>query len=141
MLLVKREGLEKGVARRLTDVQYARESVDYRLVLAIKAVKSAIKYPAGTGYFGWFERSGERHFPHGDFFFSLGVNGIPAMLLFLLFVIILMFTVKRLPIGPEKLYARAVLTYLLIMGLDIGQLYQKHFWVFMTIIKIGRAHV
>ena len=56
------------------------------------------------------------------------------MLLFLLFVIILMFTVKRLPIGPEKLYARAVLTFLLIMGLDIGQLYQKHFWVFLAVV-------
>ena len=45
-----------------------------------------------------------------------------------------MLTVKRIPLGLEKLYARAVLTFLLIMGLNVGQLYQKHFWVFLAFV-------
>jgi hypothetical protein len=55
-------------------------------------------------------------------------------MLFTFFVIMMMLTVKRIPLGLEKLYARAVLTFLLVMGLDIGQLGQKHFWVFLAII-------
>jgi hypothetical protein len=45
-----------------------------------------------------------------------------------------MLTVKRIPLGLEKLYARAILTYLLIMGFNVGQLYQKHYWVFLAFI-------
>jgi len=45
-----------------------------------------------------------------------------------------MLTVKRIPLGVEKLYARALLTYLLIMGLNVGQLYQKHYWVFLAFV-------
>jgi hypothetical protein len=45
-----------------------------------------------------------------------------------------MLGVKRIPLGLEKLYARAVLTFLLVMGLNVGQLYQKHFWVFLAFV-------
>ena len=51
-----------------------------------------------------------------------------------IFIILLMLTVKRIPLGLEKLYARAVLTFLLVMGLNVGQLYQKHFWVFLAFV-------
>ncbi|MEK7992190.1 MAG: hypothetical protein AAB403_00145, partial [Planctomycetota bacterium] len=80
------------------------------------------------------EQSGLRILPHSDFFLALGVYGIPAAVLFALFVILIMLTVKRTPLGLEKLYARAILTYLLIMGLNVGQLYQKHYWVFLAFI-------
>jgi hypothetical protein len=133
-LLVKKKGLEPEVAHRLTDIQYAKSSIDYRLDLFRRAAKCAIKYPAGTGYFGWVERAGTNAYPHGDFFFALGIHGIPAAMIFMFFVITMMFTIKRMLLGLEKLYARAVLTFLLVMGLNIGQLYQKHFWVFLTII-------
>jgi hypothetical protein len=43
-------------------------------------------------------------------------------------------TVKRIPLGLEKLYARAILTYLLVMGMNVGQLYQKHYWVFLAFV-------
>jgi hypothetical protein len=43
-------------------------------------------------------------------------------------------TVRRMPLGLEKLCARAILTYLLIMGLNVGQLYQKHYWVFLAFV-------
>jgi hypothetical protein len=49
-------------------------------------------------------------------------------------VIMLMFTVKRIPLGWEKLYARATVTFLLVMGLDVPQLYQKHFWIFLVFV-------
>ena len=52
-------------------------------------------------------------------------------------MIMLMFTVKRIPLGWEKLYARAILTFLLVMGLDVPQLYQKHFWVFLVFVMAG----
>jgi len=45
-----------------------------------------------------------------------------------------MFTVRRMHLGWEKLYARAVLTFLLVNGLSIGQLYHKHFWVFLAVV-------
>ena len=48
--------------------------------------------------------------------------------------VLIMLTVRRIPLGLEKLYARAILTYLLIMGLNVGQLYQKHYWVFLAFV-------
>ena len=133
-LLVKSRGLTAGVETRLTDLQQAQEAVSYRMMPVKQAVLCAVRKPLGTSYYGWFEESGLRILPHSDFFLALGVYGIPAAALFSLFVILIMLTVKRTPLGLEKLYARAILTYLLIMGLNVGQLYQKHFWVFLAFI-------
>jgi hypothetical protein len=72
--------------------------------------------------------------PHNDFFFSLGVYGIPGAALFSALVILLMLTVKRMPLTLEKLYARAVLTFLLVMGLNIKQLSAKYYWVFLAFV-------
>jgi O-antigen ligase len=131
---IQKYSLEKRVSERLTDVQYAKMGIDYRIDLIKKAIEAATKYPTGTSYLGWSERTGIFHHPHDDFFFALGVYGIPAAMLFMLFVIMLMFTIRRMPLGLEKLYARAVLTLLLVMGLNIGQLYQKHFWIFIAFV-------
>jgi hypothetical protein len=49
----------------------------------------------------------------------------------------MLLTVKRMPIGWEKLYLRAVLIFLLMMGLTVGQLFQKHFWIFLTLVMAG----
>jgi hypothetical protein len=133
-LIVRNSGLEAGVAARLTDPYQAREALSYRMMPIKKAVECAVTRPLGTSYYGWFEQSGLRILPHSDFFLALGVYGIPAAVLFALFVILIMLTVKRTPLGLEKLYARAILTYLLIMGLNVGQLYQKHYWVFLAFI-------
>ena len=133
-LLVKSRGLTAGVETRLTDLQQAQEAVSYRMMPVKQAVLCAVRKPLGTSYYGWFEESGLRILPHSDFFLALGVYGIPAAALFTLFVIMIALTVKRIPLGLEKLYARAILTYLLIMGLNVGQLYQKHFWVFLAFI-------
>jgi len=45
-----------------------------------------------------------------------------------------MLTVKRMPLGLEKLYARTTLIFLLVTGLGIGQLSTKHLWVFLAIV-------
>ena len=136
-LVVKTGGLESGVTERLTDIHRAKQAVSYRMVPIKQAIRCAVRKPTGTSYFGWFENSGLLILPHNDFFFALGLYGIPAAGLFAFFVIMMMLTVKRTPLGWEKLYARAVLTFLLVMGLNVGQLYQKHFWVFLAFIMAG----
>jgi hypothetical protein len=140
-LMVRERGLEASVAKRLTDIGLAEQAVSYRMMPIRQAIRAVTVRPTGTSYYGWFEQSGLRILPHSDFFLALGVYGIPGGALFALFVVLMMFTVKRIPLGLEKLYTRAVLTYLLVMGLNIGQLFQKHFWIFLAfIIAIERIH-
>jgi hypothetical protein len=133
-LVVSKGGLESDVAERYTNIHRAEEDVDYRMMPIRQALQCAVTKPLGTSYYGWFEYSGLKIVPHNDFFFALGLYGVPAAGLFAFFVIMLIFTVKRIPLGWEKLYARAILTFLLIMGLDVPQLYQKHFWIFLVFV-------
>lgn len=133
-LVVRKWGMEADVAERLTNVHRAEDAVDYRLQPIKKALSCIVAKPLGTSYYGWFEYSGLRIIPHNDLFFALGLYGIPAAGLFVFFLIMLMFTIKRIPLVCEKLYARAVLTFLLVMGLDVPQLYQKHFWIFLVFV-------
>ena len=133
-LVVRRSGLQAGVATRLTDIHQAEEAISYRMMPVKQAVRAAVRKPLGTSYYGWFQESGLRILPHNDFFLALGLYGIPAAVLFALFIVLIMLTIKRIPLGLEKLYARAILTYLLIMGLNVGQLYQKHYWVFLAFV-------
>jgi hypothetical protein len=133
-LVVRRRGLEAAVATRLTDIHQAEEAISYRMMPVKQAVKAAVRKPLGTSYYGWFEESGLRILPHNDFFMTLGLYGIPAAALFAFFIVLMMLTIKRIRLGAEKLYARAILTYLLVMGLNVGQLYQKHYWVFLAFV-------
>ena len=133
-LVVRTRGLEAGVATRLTNINQAEEAISYRMMPVKKAVSAAVRKPMGTSYYGWFQQSGLRILPHNDFFLALGLYGIPAGVLFGFFMVLIMLTVRRIPLGLEKLYARAILTYLLIMGLNVGQLYQKHYWVFLAFV-------
>jgi hypothetical protein len=136
-LMVRERGLEASVAKRLTDIGLAEQAVSYRMMPIRQAIRAVTVRPTGTSYYGWFEQSGLIILPHSDFFLALGVYGIPGGALFALFVVLMMFTVKRTPLGLEKLYGRAVLTFLLVMGLSVGQLYQKHFWVFLVFVMAG----
>ena len=133
-LVVRSSGLEAPVATRLTNLQQAEEAIDYRMMPIKKSLTCVAERPIGTSFYGWFEQSGLTILPHNDFFFALGVYGLPGAILFTWFVILVMLTVKRIPLGFEKLYARAILTYLLVMGLNVGQLYQKHYWVFLAFV-------
>jgi hypothetical protein len=144
-LLVREHGLASAVSERLTNVGRAKEALAFRAEALQSAVRAVLAYPAGTGYVSWFERTGSSIWPHNDFFFSLGVYGIPAAVLFAAFVILLMLTVKRTPLTVEKLYARAMLTFLLVMGLNIKQVSAKYYWVFLGFVlaaeRLGWGHV
>ncbi len=133
-LLIRQRSLDASVVNRLTDVQRAQKAIDVRMAPIKNALDAVTVRPAGTGYFSWFERTGSLIWPHNDFFFALGVYGIPGALLFLVFVILLMLTVKRMPLTLEKLYARAVLTFLLVMGLNIKQVSAKYYWIFLAFV-------
>jgi len=142
--IAKSRGLEEKVETRLTDVGQITEAVDYRILIAKTCVTTALKRPLGTSLGGWFEQTGLSNNPHNDFLFTLGIYGIPGAILFLFFLIMMMLTVKRMPLGMEKLYARAALIFLLVSGLDITQLYRKHFWVFFAVIlaseRLAKLH-
>lgn len=133
-LTVRSRRLETPVVERLTDVPRAKAALSYRMEPVKAAARSAVRRPTGTSYYGWFERTGMRHWPHNDFFLALGAYGIPGCLLFASLVIAVMFTVKRIPLGLEKLYARAILTFLLVNGMSMGQLFHKYLWAFLAII-------
>lgn len=136
-LLIKGGGLETPVTERLTDIGYAKESVRYRMEPIKLAVKTVTRKPTGTGYYSWFDQTGTLIWPHNDFFLVLGIYGIPGAMLFAFFMIMLMFTIKRIPLGLEKIYTRAVLIFLIMMGLTIGQLFHKYFWVFLAFVMAG----
>ncbi len=136
-LIMKSAGLSEGVASRLTDVERAKEAISYRMQPIQKSVNVAFNKPLGTSYYGWFQHTGLRIWPHSDFFLILGVYGLPGALLFVLMVIAVIRTVMRTPMGLEKLYTRAVLTYLLVVGMNNAYVYKKFYWVFFAMILAG----
>lgn len=136
-LLIKSDELERPVAERLTDVGYAKDSIRYRMEPIKLAVKTVARKPTGTGYYSWFEQTGTLIWPHNDFFLVLGVYGIPGALLFICFMVILLLSIRRIPLGLEKIYVRAVLIFLIMMGLTIGQMFHKYFWVFLAFVMAG----
>ncbi|HSW02151.1 MAG TPA: hypothetical protein VLI39_18450 [Sedimentisphaerales bacterium] len=133
-VLIQRQGIESSVLHRLTDVGRAKNALEFRMVPIRNAVDTVLTWPLGAGYWSWFERSGSQIWPHNDVFFSLGVYGFPGAILFAGLAILLMTTVRRTPLTVEKLYARAVLTFLLVMGLNIKQVSAKYYWVFLAFV-------
>jgi hypothetical protein len=119
------------LTERLTDFEKIQSGFNYRLELVSDAVKSVMANPMGTTLHGWLVS--HIHVPHSDFFYALAIYGIPGAALFACFMIMMIFTVKRIPFGFEKFYSRAIVTFLLVSGLSLGQLGQKHYWVFLTI--------
>jgi hypothetical protein len=133
-LLVTGGGLDRAVSQRLTDVGYAQESIQVRLEPIEAAVGAVMRRPIGTGFSGWFAQTGALLFPHNDFFFMLGVYGFPGALLFGLLILAMMGAVRRSPLSLEKLYSRAVLTFLIVMGLNIGQVFKKYYWISLALV-------
>ena len=143
-LLVKQQAVATSVVERLTDIHRAKDALEFRMRAVRNAASAVAVRPMGAGYYSWFERTGSQIWPHNDFFFALGVYGIPGGILFAVFVVLLMLTVKRTPLTLEKLYARAVLTFLLVMGLNIKQLSAKYYWVSLAFVlaaeRLGGWH-
>lgn len=131
--IVETGGLAEQVEERLTNIDAAKRSLDYRMSLNTAAVNVAFSRLFGSGVIAWFEASGVRHYPHADFFRALGYYGVPGAALWVLFVIMMLLTIKRTPLTTEKIFSRAILTFLLVMGLGIGQLTEKYYWIFLTI--------
>jgi hypothetical protein len=130
--LLTRGSLETALAERLTRSEDIQSSFDYRKELIVYAIKSSITRPMGTTRYGWMLLY--NHVPHNDFFYNLGIYGIPGAGLFALYLIMIILTVKRMPLGFEKFYSRAIVTFLLVSGLSVGQLATKHYWIFMVIV-------
>jgi hypothetical protein len=117
---------------RLTDVGQAERSVSYRMELNVNAAFAMLSNPEGLTRAGWLSRY--EHVPHNDLCYALGVYGLPGGGLFVLFIWIVALMVKRMPLGAEKIYLRAVLTLLIVIGLGLTQLFMKHYWIFMAIM-------
>ncbi len=135
--VIRKARLTRGVTERLTTTYQVEESAKYRIALIEKAVITSSKYPTGATHYGWLTRARSKHYPHMDFFYALGIYGIPGVICYTVFILTMIITVRRMPVTPEKLYARSVLIFLLISGLGITQLYQKHYWVFLTLVMVA----
>lgn len=121
-------------AERLTDIDYAKQSIGVRMHYIKTAISAALKNPLGTTYTYWFTKTGLDHYPHSDFFFMLGLYGFLGAGLFAAFVISMLLTIKRMPLCTEKIFARAVLTYLLIVGFNNVFMFHKFYFAFMGVI-------
>jgi O-antigen ligase len=140
-LVVEKGAIEAPVSERLTDVGYAKESFRIRMDPIKRALTTVATRPTGTSYYGWFERTGTLIWPHNDFFLALGVYGIPGATLFAFFMVMLMLTIRRIPLGLEKIYVRAILIFLIVMGLTVSQLFHKYFWAFLAFVMAGERIV
>ncbi len=125
--------LTQEVSSRYTDIDYAKQSLSYRLYLNRKAISVSLSNPLGTTFSGWFSKTSLEHFPHSDLFFMLGAYGIIGAGIFSFFFLFLFLTVKKMPLGIDKIYARAILTYLFIVGFNNVYIWRKFFWVFLAI--------
>jgi len=140
--IIKTGGLPERVVQRLTGIEEVKTAYSYRMGLNKAAIRVGFSRPFGSGGIAWFDISGMRHYPHSDFFRALGYYGVPGAALFTIIMVMMLFTIKRIPQGLEKLYARAVLTFLIVIGLTMGQLTEKYLWLFWAVImaaeRIGR---
>lgn len=126
--------LDVKVEERLTDINYARQSLADRMAFNRAAIRIATRRFTGTGHFKWFERASASHYPHNDFFFVLGIYGWPAALLWFMMIISTMLSIKRAPLSLEKIYTRSILFFLLIIGLKGMYVGMKFYWLFLAII-------
>lgn len=133
----KKGMVAKKVQSRLTDIEHARTSIKTRWAYAKGAIRSAARYPLGTGYYAWPMRTGLDHLPHNDFFFLLGVYGLPSAMLYIAFVLYLIYVVFKMPNSLEKIYLRAILTFILVMGLSLTIVMKKFYWIFIAYIIAG----
>jgi O-antigen ligase len=107
-------------------------SYSYRLGLMMDALKSVSTRPQGTARINWLMQY--PHVPHNDFFYILGIYGLPGAGLFVTFITIVILTIKRMTLSIDKVYNRTVLTFLIIAGLSLTQIAMKHYWIFMALI-------
>jgi len=132
--LIKTRRIHETVSERITDVNKSRESIASRMEFNIAAIEVAFRDITGTGLFGWFEETSVARYPHNDTLFSIGIYGLPAGVLFVSFLGYLYFLIRKVPDGPEKIFALSVFIFLVLIGLKGMYLTQKVYWIFITIV-------
>jgi len=130
--VMKAQLVEESVAERYSDVGHAQNALEYRLSLIQDAIKEVLKNPLGTTFGGWWVK-GAKHIAHNDFFHLLGTCGYAGAMLFVLLLISVLQTVRHIPPSIEKVYARSIVIFLIIAGMDIFTCFDKYFWIFMMI--------
>ncbi|UCE99391.1 MAG: O-antigen ligase family protein [Planctomycetota bacterium] len=136
--LVEAGGLTMGVLSRLTDVEYAKQGLAFRMLLVKEGISSIAKYPLGMSFYGWRAMGATGLVVHNDFFMVLVAYGIPGAALFALYIVMVTATVHRILLGPTKIFTRAVLIFLLVNGLSLLQMYDKFFWVFLVLVLVAQ---
>jgi len=135
--VILRMGLvEESVADRLTDVWRYKEAFAYRMELNKTAIENAMNNPIGTGQYQWFMKTGLRNYPHNDLLFSLGLFGLPAALFYIAIWASAIIYVMRMPDTAEKLYARLIVIFLLMIGLKGMYVFQKFYWIFIAVVLV-----
>ncbi len=133
----KRGLIGEKVQQRLTSVEHAKTSFNTRWTYAMAAMKMGMSRPFGTGYYAWPERTGLDHFPHNDFFFILGIYGVVSAMLYVVFIIFMIITIMRMPLCLEKIYLRAVFTFIFVVSMIVTAIMRKYYWIYMGIILAG----
>jgi hypothetical protein len=131
---VKSGRLDVKVEQRLTDINYAKQGLGDRMRFNRAAIQVAAKRFTGAGHYKWFEIASVSHYPHNDFFFVLGIYGWPAALLWVIMMVSTMLSMRRTSLSLEKIYARSILFFLLIIGLKGMYVGMKFYWLFLAII-------
>jgi len=133
---IKKGGLQQQeqVTERLTDIEYARQSFNYRLFLVKKAIRAALSYPLGTGYWSFFDRVNWYQWPHSGLFHIMGVYGIPGLIIFLSMLFFTFRIITRMVSGPEKLFSLALFTFLVVASQANVLSFKKIYWLSIGII-------
>jgi len=123
---------EEAITSRYSDVGSAQSAYENRLSLVQDSIKAVLKNPLGTTFGGWFA-GGAYKVAHNNFFHLLGTCGYPGALLYVLLLISVLWVIRRISPSIEKIYARSVVIFLIIAGMDLYNFFDKSFWLFMIV--------
>jgi len=123
---------EESITSRYSDVGGAQNAFEYRLSLVKGAIEDVLNNPLGITFGGWLVRR-VRSIVHNNFFHLLSTCGYPGALLYVWLLISALRTIWHIPMSIEKIYARSVVIFLIIAGMDIFTFFDKSFWIFMIV--------
>ena len=106
------------------------------MALNKSALGMVLRKPLGTGLTHWTEYTGLDNFPHNDFCYNLGIYGVPAGMFLLLVWMVLGAKIRTLPSSKEKILARSLLIFYLIIGLKGMYTPTKLYWLIFAFIAV-----
>jgi len=121
-------------AWRLTDPEYAKNSINFRLLLIDEAVAYVASHPLGAGMGCFFTSTG--NLVHNDLFYVLSSLGLPGASLFAVYLGWMLVRSWRMKAGMDKWFAQAIVVYHVLLGLAATWIYFKHVWLFMTFASL-----